>query len=359
MTEDIRSEVIELLEQQKYEDALPILGGLKEADPADRELQIYHLLVVRILILRWNLTGAAAKRAFFLRTKVQRIIKKGISLIRVTPETQIIPLLGRIYHAMGTWGVLRGLKSIIMVGAGIGLFLAILLFHSHDGSTVNAPAPAKMVTAILGLDSIVSASDAVPYVLDNSRTAEQASRPTPELANATGIDSLKISQPSTELPLTGTLTYGTDAKATTSGADRAAQAISYHHAPGEFAEGRQVKQTSPVKDVIGLTDIENTRDKTPRKNLGYYRSRQAIPIRTLPRFAASTLREIDSGVPLNVLAYVGSWAEVELNSGGITGFVRKEFLIPVEEDKLHVTGSLPSAKAISEVTDSTLVSRSE
>lgn len=357
MTEDIRSEVIELLEQQKYEDALPILGGLKEADPADRELQIYHLLVVRILILRWNLTGAAAKRAFFLRTKVQRIIKRGISLISVTPETHIIPLFGRIYQAMGTWVVLRGLKSIIMVGAGIGLFLAILLFHRHDGSTVNAPAPATMVTAILGLDSTVSASDAVPYALVNSRTAEQASRPTPELANATGIDSLKISQPSPELPLTGTLGHRTDTKATTPGADRSAKAITYRSASGEFAEGRQVKQTVPTKTVIESTVIENNRHKTPRKILGYYRSGRAISIRTLPRFAAATLREIDSGVPLNLLAFVDSWAEVELP--GLTGFVRREFLIPVGENKSLVTRSSPSVKAISEVADSALGSAAE
>jgi hypothetical protein len=358
MTENRRSQVVEFLEQQKYDEVLPILGGLREKDPADRELQIYHLLVVRILILRWNLTSATAKRVFFLRTKIQRIITSAISLTRATFETHVIPLPGRIYPAIVTWVVLRGLKSIIIVGAGIGLFLGILLFHRLEGSPVTAPAPAKMVTAILGLDSTVSASDTVPYVLDNSRTAEQGSRRTPEFANASGVDSLRISQPSTELPPTRQLTYGTEPKAAVP-APKSAKAITYRRASDESAGGRQVKQTVPIKNVIEPTDIENNRNKSPRMILGHYRSRQAIPIRTAPQFAAPTVREMDSGVPLNVLAYVDSWAEVELNSSGITGFVRKEFLIPVGEDKSHVARSTPSVRAISEVTDSTLVSRSE
>ena len=358
MTEARRSQVVELLDQQKYDEALPILGGLMETDPADRELQIYHLLVVRILILRWNLAGAGAKRAFFLRIKVQRVITSVISLTRATLKTQLMPLLGRTYQAAGTRIVLGGVKRIVIVGAGLTLFFAILVFHRHGRSTISAPAPATMVTAILGLDSAVSASDAVPYVLNDSRTAVQARRRTARLANASGVEVSRIPQLSMELLPTGLLTHSTERKSAISGA-RSAKAITYRGASGEFAEGRQVKQTSAVKDVIALTDIANTRGRTPRKILGYYRSRQAISIRTLPRFAATTVREIDSGVALGVLAFIDSWAEVELKSGGIRGFVRREFLIPVGENRSLVTRSSPSVKAISEVADSALGSAAE
>lgn len=358
MTEARRSQVVELLEQQRYDEALPILGGLVETDPADRELQIYHLLVVRILILRWNLTGAGAKRAFFLRIKVQRVITSVVSFTRATLKTQVKPLLGRIYQAAGTRIVLGGVKPIVIAGAGLTLFFAILVFHRHGANTVSAPAPATMVTAILGLDSIVSASDAVPYLLNDSRTALEATPRTARLANAHGVELSRIPQLSMELLPTGLLTHSTERKAAIPGAG-SAKTMTYLSASGEFAEGRQVKQTSPVKDLKGLTDIANTRDSTPRKILGYYRSRQAIPIRTLPRFAATTVREIDSGVALDVVAFIDSWAEVELKSGGIRGFVRREFLIPLGENRSLVTPSSPSVKAISEVIDSALGSTAE
>jgi len=358
MTEARRLQVVELLEQQKYDEVLPILGGLRETDPADRELQIYHLLVVRILILRWNLTGAGAKRAYFLRAKIQRVITSVIASTRATLKTQVMPVLGRIYQAAGTRIVLRGVKRIVVVGAGITLFFAILVFHRYDRSTISAPAPATMVTAVLGLDSTVSASDAVPYVLDDFRTAVEAGRRTAELANASDVDSLTNPQPSTELIPNRQLTHGTEPKAGISGA-RTAKAIAYPSGSGGVAEGRQVKQTSPVKDVTGLADAEKNRDNAPRKILGYYRTRQAIPIRTSPRFAAATVREIDRGAALEVLAFIDSWAEVELNSTGITGFVRKEFLIPTGEHNSLVTRSSPSVTAISEVADSALGSASE
>jgi hypothetical protein len=48
--------VTQLLEERKYEEALPILLDLSEKNPSDRELHMYRLLVLRILVLRWNLS---------------------------------------------------------------------------------------------------------------------------------------------------------------------------------------------------------------------------------------------------------------------------------------------------------------
>lgn len=56
MTEENRSLIAHLLEKQQYDEALPILGDLLEKDPSDQECRIYHLLVVRILVLRWTLS---------------------------------------------------------------------------------------------------------------------------------------------------------------------------------------------------------------------------------------------------------------------------------------------------------------
>jgi hypothetical protein len=55
-SETLHSHIMQLLEEQKYDEALPILIDLTEKTPSDRELQMYHLLVLRILVLRWNLS---------------------------------------------------------------------------------------------------------------------------------------------------------------------------------------------------------------------------------------------------------------------------------------------------------------
>ena len=69
MTDDSRSQIMHLLEQQKYDDALPILDELMDRIPSDRETRMYHLLVARILILRWNLSRAATEQESYSPTR--------------------------------------------------------------------------------------------------------------------------------------------------------------------------------------------------------------------------------------------------------------------------------------------------
>ena len=61
--ETLRSHITHLLEEQKYDEALPILSDLSEKNPPDRELCMYRLLVARILVLRWNLSRTATGAA--------------------------------------------------------------------------------------------------------------------------------------------------------------------------------------------------------------------------------------------------------------------------------------------------------
>jgi hypothetical protein len=62
-SETLYSHITQLLEEQKYDEALPILLDLSEKNPSDRELHMYRLLVLRILVLRWNLLGTATEKA--------------------------------------------------------------------------------------------------------------------------------------------------------------------------------------------------------------------------------------------------------------------------------------------------------
>lgn len=88
---------------------------------------------------------------------------------------------------------------------------------------------------------------------------------------------------------------------------------------------------------------ENKGDKEPRPIVEHHQVQVAVPIRKSPRFAAPTVQEIESGIVLNVLEFIGSWAKVELAPDGVTGFVRREFLIAINNTDSEATpGSIDS-----------------
>jgi len=241
----------------------------------------------------------------------------------------------------------------------MALCFMIFVFHTHDGRSLAITEPAKMVTAILALDSTVSASNAKPYVEDNFTAAEEAVRLTPRHATV-GAVNLLSARPSISRELT-TIERVKDVTGQWArlSATQSAKVLTTDAIPSGASTGaQQAKPSGHSEKPIEITGIGNN-SKTPRKSLGYYRSRRAIPIRTLPRFAAPAIREIDSGVALDVLEFVDSWAHVELKSAGVTGFVRREFLAPIDEHKSNITRRPSSAKEISDVTGLAIGSVSE
>jgi hypothetical protein len=54
-----------------------------------------------------------------------------------------------------------------------------------------------------------------------------------------------------------------------------------------------------------------------------------LAIRDNPRYSAHSLREVDEATPLSVLENRGDWLKVRTAQGGVTGFVRKEYVSPV------------------------------
>ena len=80
MTEDSRSLIAHLLEKQKYDEALPILGDLLEKNPADQECRTYHLLVVRILVLRWTLSRVESGQLSDSRPRAAAILSNAEAL---------------------------------------------------------------------------------------------------------------------------------------------------------------------------------------------------------------------------------------------------------------------------------------
>jgi chromosome segregation ATPase len=78
--EDTLSHVALLLEQQRYDEALEILGDLMKENPSDREIRVYRLLLVRILVLRHTLTHPTTTPASYPRAIAGVIMRAASAL---------------------------------------------------------------------------------------------------------------------------------------------------------------------------------------------------------------------------------------------------------------------------------------
>jgi len=358
MTEDSRSQIVHILEQHKYEEALSILDNLKDRDPSDRESQMYHLLVVRILILRWNLSRAATAKVSYSRITSKGIIRRLGAVVRVAESTKLIQSLGRMYQAAETGLANRGIKRIITAGAGFVFLITLLVFHMHERSNIAIGMPSKMVTSTFALDPTVSALDVKTYNLNKSRTAHDDGQLTPWSTKAGDENLFRVNHETGELSPAEHLKYVKEQKAALSRTD-SAKVTPHPNATDVYAGRQQPGKILNIDSPRELAANENNGNKTPGKILGYYQSGRAIPIRNWPRFAAPTVQDIDRGILLNVLEFVGSWAKVELKPAGITGFVRREFLIPVKENKSNVAQRPSTMTETSDVTDLALGSASQ
>jgi hypothetical protein len=87
-SETLHSHIMQLLQEQKYDEALPILIDLSEKNPSDRELRMYRLLVIRILVLRWNLSRTATGKAI----QSCSIGRRNHQKVSFSPCASLIPL---------------------------------------------------------------------------------------------------------------------------------------------------------------------------------------------------------------------------------------------------------------------------
>jgi hypothetical protein len=68
---------------------------------------------------------------------------------------------------------------------------------------------------------------------------------------------------------------------------------------------------------------------SPKPSLPVVKTTQAVALRQQPRFAAERVHEIDAETELNLLERKGDWLKVRMADARAVGFVRKEYLTPV------------------------------
>jgi hypothetical protein len=342
-----RSRVTILIEQQKYEEALPILSDLREKNPSDQGLRICYLLVLRILVLRWNLARAESRPASYAFATAERIIGRLASVARVSKRLKIIQSF--VYQAAQTPLANPSAKRVIIAGAAFGCVMTLPAFHRVDDGNVAGLAPSIMASSTDAAHLSISASEAKARSSNESATADGDVRQALLPKKADEENFFAASAKPSELPpadismpqvaAKGHVRNFAEPEPTLFGTDVAKAATPQVGVSSASAKGRQPKAVlHNVESSRGATADKDNKT-APRMILAHYQSRRAIPIRKAPRFAAATVQQIDGGILLDVLEFIGSWAKVELRSAGITGFVRREFLIAINSESSATHGA--------------------
>ena len=110
------------------------------------------------------------------------------------------------------------------------------------------------------------------------------------------------------------------------GATKASISAESEHSrqPAPSVSGSDRTNTTKAPSVVHLV-----KPKTEEKLLIAVKANRPVAIRENPQFSAKTVHEIDVDTPLSILENRGDWLKVKIADAGFTGFVRKEFVSPI------------------------------
>jgi len=305
------SEIAQLIEQQRYEEALSALADILEEDPSQREARTYRLLVVRILVLRHYLAArkldpTTCKRAL---ARAAETLTSAARAVELRAASRTLASVGRRTR---TWLARDSMIRItIAVAVSAALITCLTLYAGEP--------PSERQDQLRNPN--VSAGSSQPIDVIELRPARIAA---PDLLD-----------PAAVLSHTGMKSFGAEAL----------EALSITSRGGESAsdENREAFAPEPVVDgsvAVAQAVVAARRADTAgsrksalaaraQKLWPQYETLHSVSLRRSARFAAPIVREIEGGILVNVLELHGSWARVRIADESISGFVRREFLMPV------------------------------
>jgi cellobiose-specific phosphotransferase system component IIB len=116
---------------------------------------------------------------------------------------------------------------------------------------------------------------------------------------------------------------------------------------GQFTEksviaktGAQAAQEDPVAEakkrtaVVAKTQPASTKIKAEQnlepKPFSLYQIKHPTAVRMEPNFGSTSVGKFTAGTKVTVIAATGDWIEVRADDAGLAGFIRKEFVTPIE-----------------------------
>ena len=105
--------------------------------------------------------------------------------------------------------------------------------------------------------------------------------------------------------------------------------------PPIFALPERTRKSSPSvphfdqTNTIESSIVHVVRPKMEKDALTAFKTNRPVAVREDPRFSSKNVREVDGDTQLSVLEERGDWLKVKLAGAGFIGFVRKEFVSPI------------------------------
>jgi hypothetical protein len=309
-----------LLEEQRYEEALPILGTLMDMDPSDREARMYRLLVLRILVQRYYLSNPR----FASPSQPHRIAKKLLATLAAESADRLRSL-GKLCRAMQPLVVNAVMNRLTLTAAACGVLVTPLVFYMAGGHVGMHRQSRPLFIGAAHL--ILSAVDLKGYNLKSTTAPEMEAVTTA----AWDVSELLPEPTNLNLPVIS-WTEIVPAQSIAKLESREFRAdVTY---PMTYSERRTVPKrrdvgSTPTIHKKKIAAKETGASKTRKQTLAQYQSKRTVPIRESASFAAAVVQEIARGTLVSVVEVRGSWAKIEVGDPGVSGFIRKEFLMPV------------------------------
>ena len=87
---------------------------------------------------------------------------------------------------------------------------------------------------------------------------------------------------------------------------------------------------APQREKIQASSLRRQEPQAEKEDLGAFKTKQSVTLREKPRFSSKSIYEVDRDTELTVLANDGDWLKVRLATANSVGFVRKEFVAPID-----------------------------
>jgi hypothetical protein len=86
----------------------------------------------------------------------------------------------------------------------------------------------------------------------------------------------------------------------------------------------------PRPERIQALSLRRQEPQAEKEELGTFKTKQSVALREKPRFSSKSVYEVARDTELTVLANEGDWLKVRLAAANSVGFVRKEFVAPID-----------------------------
>jgi hypothetical protein len=91
------------------------------------------------------------------------------------------------------------------------------------------------------------------------------------------------------------------------------------------------KRTAAIaKTTPAATKVKTEQNPEPKSLSRLYQIKHPTAVRMEPNFGSTSVGKFAAGTKVTVIAATGDWVEVRADDAGLAGFIRKEFVTPIE-----------------------------